>query len=292
MILDNIVQALKYIAECYKMVVEEPKLLLPSLASVIVGSFIGIFVIGFTIAFDIIGRFSLYLFGFFVLTALFISYLTSYMFMGISSFAVYEHVKYGRSSLGKAVNVTMSRAGTVMLLAAVAVVIGLLAKNLKNKSHSRGGIVIGMIGSLVGEVLEEGWSIASRLLVPIAVISGLGFTDTFRKAFDIVTRNLVLIGAGEVGLRILTGAFGFVCTFLTIAAAVGLFIVLSPLNIIAAIAAAVFFAFTAISVVSTLNLFVKTSYYTLVYAWAEDRIEHGSTYTIQAPAPLRNAFGM
>lgn len=54
---------------------------------------------------------------------------------------------------------------------------------------------------------------------------------------------------------------------------------------------AVVFAFMAISFVNTLNQFVRTSFYTLAYACAEEKLEHGKP-TIAAPAPFKNAFGV
>ncbi len=53
MFFESISQALKYIVECYRMVVEEPKLLLPSLLSVVVGAFVGILVIIASVLFGI-----------------------------------------------------------------------------------------------------------------------------------------------------------------------------------------------------------------------------------------------
>jgi hypothetical protein len=148
-----------------------------------------------------------------------------------------------------------------------------------------------LLSSTLSFVLEEGWKIASMLLIPVAVIGDLGFIDTFKKAFDIAKNNLVLIGAGEVGIRVLTGIFGFVGIVLSILAAVGLYWLFSGLSFMLGIAVAVVFAFTAITIVSTLNQFVRISYYTLIYAWAEERLEHGGPATV-APAPLKNAFGI
>ncbi len=115
--------------------------------------------------------------------------------------------------------------------------------------------------------------------------------DTFKRAFDIAKNNLVLIGAGEVGIRILTGIFGFIGLVFTILIALGLFALFSGINVIVAIAVAVVFAFMAISLVTTLNQFIRTSFYTLIYAWAEERLEHGGP-AVTAPTPLKNAFGI
>ena len=57
------------------------------------------------------------------------------------------------------------------------------------------------------------------------------------------------------------------------------------------VAVAVIFAFMAISFITTLNQFVRTSFYTLAYMWAEDRLEHGSP-TMAAPTQFKNAFGI
>lgn len=290
MVFESVGQALKYIVECYRMVIEEPKLLLPSLCSVAIGAFIGIVVIVASVLFNVFsGRLMPFFFGF-LLLALFVSFSVNYMFTAVASFAIYEHVKYGQSSMGKAFSRALSRWPTILGLAVIAVVISILASSLKD-SRRRHGALYGMLSSVLSVALEEGWKIASMLLIPVAVIGGLGFVDTFKKAFDITRNNLVLIGTGEVGIRVLTGIFGFVGVAVSILAAFGLFWLLSGLSFILGVAVAVVFAFTAISFVSTINQFVRTSFYTLVYAWAEERLEHGGP-TIMAPAPLKNAFGI
>jgi len=45
MVFESIGQAFKYIVGCYRMVLEESRLLLPSLCSVVIGAFVGIMVI-------------------------------------------------------------------------------------------------------------------------------------------------------------------------------------------------------------------------------------------------------
>jgi hypothetical protein len=272
------------------MVVEEPKLLLPSLLSVAIGFFVSIFVILAMVLFNVFGS-GFLIFGGFLLVALFISYAISYMFMASTAYAVYEHVKFGKSSLRKAFNMALARAPTILMLALTAAVINVVVQSLKNRNNRR-GLLAGLIASIFAEALEEGWKIASLLLIPTAVIGGYGFMDSFKKAFDIAKNNLVLIGAGEVGIRILTGIFGFIGVVLSVAIAFGLFMLLNYANTILALAVALVFAFTAISLVSTINMFIRTSYYTLIYTWAEERIEHGPGAPVQAPAPLQNVFSV
>lgn len=290
-IFDSIGQAFKYIVECYRMVLEEPKLLLPSLLSVVIGFFTGLVVLVVLAMFNVFGR-GFLIFGGFLLISLFVSYAISYIFMASTAYAVYEHVKFGRSSLRKAFNMTLARAPTILMLALVAAIITVIVQSLKNSRSNKRNFLANLIAMFFAEALEEGWKIASMLLIPVAVIGGYGFTDTFKKAFDIAKNNLVLIGAGEVGIRILTGIFGFLGVLVSVGIAIGLFMLFSGLNVFVAIAIAVLFAFTAISLISTLNMFVRTSYYTLIYAWAEDRIEHGSSGPVSAPMPLKNAFGI
>jgi hypothetical protein len=272
------------------MVLEEPKLLLPSLLSVAIGFFASIFVIIALVFFNIFGS-GFIIFGGFLLVALFISYAISYMFMASTAYAVYEHVKFGKSSLHKAFSMALSRAPTILMIALTAAIINVVVQSLKNRNNRR-GLLAGLIASVFAEALEEGWKIASLLLIPTAVIGGYGYMDSFKKAFDIAKNNLVLIGAGEVGIRILTGIFGFVGVIISLAIAFGLFMLFSYANALLALAVAVVFAFTAISLVSTINMFIRTSYYTLIYTWAEERIEHGPEAPVQAPAPLQNAFGV
>jgi hypothetical protein len=260
------------------MVLEEPKLLLPSLVSVIIGSFVSIVMIVPLIIFDVIGRAGVYVFGIFIIAALFISYVISYFFMGISSYAVYEHVKNGRSSLRKATSNAFSRSPTLLLLALTAAILTFIVRMLKNRSSrsSRRRGAMSIAGGFLAGVIQEGWDVASRLLVPVAVITGLGYVDTIKKSFDIVKNNLVVLGVGEVGIRIITGLFGFFGSLLSIGIGVGLFLLITEINTLMAIGVGVVVAIFGILLISTLNLFVRTSYYTLLYLWAVEGIEHGS----------------
>ncbi len=290
MVLESISQAFKYIVECFRMVAEEPKLLLPPLCAVVIGAFAGIAVIAASVLLDVFsGRLMPFFIGL-LLIALFVSSLINYMFTAVASFAISEHVKYGHSSLGKAFSRALARWPTIAGLAIIAAVISILAGSLKDSRRKRGALY-GLLSSTLSVVLEEGWKIASMLLIPVAVIGDLGFVDTFKKAFDIASNNLVLIGAGEVGVRVLTGILGFLGVVLSVLVAVGLFMLLSPISFVLGIAVAVIFAFTAISFVSTINQFVRISYYTLIYAWVEERLEHSGP-AVAAPAPLKNAFGI
>jgi Family of unknown function (DUF6159) len=292
MAFESIGQALKYIGECFRMVLEEPKLLVPSFVAVILGAFLGIAVVIASIFFNVFSQSGLSpFFLFFLIIALVCSFTVNYLFTAVASFAIYEHVKFGRSSLVNALKRATSRWHIILALAIIAAVVSAMANSMKNNNRRRRGIVFGMLAPILGTVLEEGWKVASMLLIPVAVISGLGFVDTFKKAFDIARNNLVLIGAGEVGIRILTGIFGFLGVVLSILMAFGLYMLLAGLNAFLAIAVAVVFAFMAISFVTTINQFVRISFYTLAYAWAEERLEHGSP-TAAAPIQLKNAFGV
>jgi hypothetical protein len=274
------------------MVMEEPKLLLPSFGSVILGGIFGIAVFAASILFNVFsnGGFSPF-FLVFLLASLLISFMINYLFTAVASFAIYEHVKFGRSSLRKAFGRAMSRWHIILGLAVIAVIVSMLVNSMKNSRRQRRGIIVGLLAPILTMALEEGWKVASMLLIPVAVIGGLGFVDTFKKTFDIARNNLVLIGAGEVGIRILTGLFGFFGFVFSILVAVGLYALLGGFNMLLGVAVAVVFAFMAISFVNTINQFVRTSFYTLAYAWAEERLEHGSP-TVAAPTPLKNAFGV
>jgi hypothetical protein len=292
-IIDQCSKALGFLVECFKMILEEPKLLVPSLLSVLFGFIMSLVIIVPFVFMNLFGKLGFYVFGGAVLVLLFISYSFSYFFMGASSYAVYQHIKQGRSSLSDAFSRALSCIATLLLLAATAAIIQMIVNMLKNSSKNK-GILTSMIASLAADVLREGWDIAVRLLVPVAVIAGLGYVDSLKKAFDIVKNNVVIIGVGEISIRILTGIIGFVGVLLSIFAALGLFFVLSGFNFLLALAVAVPVAFVGISLVSTLNLFIRTSYYTMLYVWAEERSTQDTTggASQATPAPLHNAFGI
>ncbi|OPY25868.1 MAG: hypothetical protein A4E28_02895 [Methanocella sp. PtaU1.Bin125] len=294
MFLDDIGKALKFLAECFVMIAEEPKLLLPSLLSVVFGFFMSMIVIVPFVFMGLLGKIGYVMFGGFALVALFISFAFSYFFMGASSHAVYQHVKFGKSSLGEAFNRALGSIVTLLLLAATAAVVQMIVNMLKSQGgRSRGGMIVGFVASLAGDVMREGWDIAVRLLIPVTVIAGLGYMDTMRKSFDIVRNNFVIVGAGEVAIRVLNGVIGFFGVMLSVLIALGVFFLTTPvLGLTIALGLAIPVAFVLISLVSTLNLFIRTSYYTLVYLWAEERTMHGQEGPVAAPAPIQHAFNI
>lgn len=293
-IFDDIGRALKFLAECFKMIVEDPKLLVPSLLAVIFGFIMSLVLIVplamMYFAGALAGKLGYALFGGIVLVFLFISYAFNYFFIGATSYAVYQHVKFGKSSLGEAFSRALSCITTLLLLAATAAVLKMIVDMLKN-NNGRRGFILSAIANLAGDLIREGWTIAISLLVPVAVISRLGFVDTLKKSFEIVKNNLVVIGAGEAGIRILGGIIGFVGTVFAFLLAGGLFYTLTFVNFIMAIAVALPVLFVCLSFISMINLFIRTSYYTMVYIWAEENLVHGQEGPIAAPAPILNSFG-
>jgi hypothetical protein len=295
MFFDDIAKAFKFLIECFKMILEDPKLLFPSMLSVVFGFFMSLIVIVPFVLMGMMGKLGLYLFGGFALIALFISYAFTYFFAGASSFAIYEHVKYGKSSLGNAFNRAFSCILTLLMLAATAAVIKIIVNSLKNSGRNRrgSGVLLGFISSLAAGVINEGWEIAVSLLVPVAVISHLGYVDTFKKSFEIVKNNLVVIGAGEVGIRILDGVLGFLGVVIGIGLGIGLFLALTPFIGMFSLAVAIPVAFVFISLTATITQFIRTSYYTMVYIWAEEHMMHGQNgNTVAAPQAIQNAFGV
>lgn len=292
MVLDEIVKALKFIVECYRMVIHEPKLFLPSLFSMLSGLFFGVLVFIISAALVILLNVHWIFIAIIGGTLLFVSYAISYFFMGMTTYAVYEHVKLGKSSLRNAMSKSLASAPTLLVLALVTVIVSGIANSMKNRGgRRRGSFLIGMLGGVLGEVIEQGWDIASRLLVPIAVIGGLGIVDSVKKAFDIVRNNLIMVGAGVLGIKIVTGVVGFVGVIGSIAVGGMLFYVLSQVNMLLGIGVAAIVIFTGISFITTLNQFVMTSYYTLLYVWIVEGIEHGAGST-SAPEPIKAAFGV
>jgi hypothetical protein len=183
---------------------------------------------------------------------------------------------------------------TLLLLAVTGAVIKMIASGARNRSNRGGGIVFAILGSIVADVLEQGWMIAVSLLVPVAVIARLGYIDTFKKSFEIVRNNLVIVGAGEVAVRLLTGIIGFFGVVISVGLGVGLFFLTQgAIGSTWAVVMAVLLAFVGIALATTITTFIRISYYTQVYVWAEDHMIHGQDGRIVAPpVGIRNAFNI
>ena len=130
------------------------------------------------------------------------------------------------------------------------------------------------------------------VLVPVAVIAQLGYMDTLKRSFEIVRQNLVVVGAGELAIRFLNGFIGFFGFLASVLVALGLYFLINNASSLLALAVAVPVFFLGVSIVATVNQFIRVAYYTQVYIWAEDATMHGTAGSTAPPQPLRNAFGI
>jgi len=290
----QISRAAGFLIECSKLVVAEPKLLLPPLLSVIFGFVMGMLVVIPFIFLGFLDKYGFYAFGGTALFLLLINHVFSYLFMGASSYAVYQHIRLGQSSMAEAFNRALYGLLTLLMLAATASIIRLIwitVNIMKRRGKSR-DLLVNLLSSFAGDVLREGWDIVVRLLVPVSMITGLGYRDTIRKSFDIVRHNVAIISIGEVTIRGMTGITGLIGYLISILIAIVLFFMMANTNFKMALEVAVLALFVCVTLASTLKLFIRASYYTMLYAWAEE-CQTGSILVgsvVVTSTPLQNVF--
>jgi len=287
-------RAAGFLTECFKLVAAEPKLLLSPLLSMIFGFVMGMLVVIPFIFMGFLDKYGFYAFGITALILLFINHAFSYLFMGASSYAVYQHIRLGQSSMAEAFNRALYGMITLLMLATTATIIRLIwivVNVMKRRGKSR-DIMASLLSSFAADVLRDGWDIVLRLLVPVSMITGLGYRDTIRKSFDIVRHNAAIIRIGEVTIRGMTGITSLIGDLISILIAIGLFLMMANTNFKMALEIAVMALFVCITLVSTLKLFIRASYYTMLYAWAEE-CQTGSTLVgsvVVTSTPLQNIF--
>ena len=109
--------------------------------------------------------------------------------------------------------------------------------------------------------------------------------DALRRVRSLHKNNLMLIGVGEVGIRLVTSLMGFVVmmllfgigyiTFESIGGTVGLILGILTIG-------------TVLSLFIAFSTYLRMAYYTCLYLWASDVERNGPR--AKAPLPLARAL--
>jgi len=286
-----------FLKQAWSMAFKDKDLLKPSIYAMVVGmiiSIIGIIPIAGT-AFFVGGS----QFGNIILTVMggvlvFVQFIVTYVFSGMTAYLIYGYLSEGDGRMDKAWNVIRRDFFDIVTLAAVSTVINML-KNAANRNRRGGGnLGVSLLRGAMN-LFEALWTEASYLILPAMVIDDLNLKEGMQRILKVTKENLLLIGISTVGVRWVTGLFGFMLGFggLVIALLIGGGAVylaggINFLSVVGiAIAALLFFTF--VMVASVVNSYTSIAYHTCLYIWARD-VEKaqlaGQSIQIAAPAPL------
>ena len=283
------------------MAFKDKDLIKPSIYAMIVGFFVTIVglvpLVGAAVLFNdagFIGRAIMVIVG---AVLIFIHYVISYVFSGMTVYLIYGYLAEGDGRMDKAWARVQREFWNIVALAGASTAVNLFTRQMRNGRGRRGG---SMVGGMFAGLIDTVWTEASYLILPAMMIEDANLTTGVKRAAQIAKGNLLLIGVSTVGVKWVTGAISFVLgaigLVLGLGLGYGLIAVLGTgtagLVVGIGLGALVFFIF--VMVASLISSYTMTAYHTCLFLWARDvekaqaqvpAHELGGAIPVQIPAP-------
>jgi hypothetical protein len=292
-----------FLKQAWSMAFQDKDLIKPSIYALIVGSIISaigaIPIIVVAIFLGDAGRF-----GQFILAAMgaflvFVNFVVSYVFSGMTVYLIYEYLTQGNGRMTTAWSIVRRDFFDLAALAAASTVVNVMKNAARRNRQRGGGLAAGLLSSATG-LLEVLWTEVSYLILPAMVIEDIGLVDGAKRVAQIVRDNLLLVGISTVGVRAVTGLIGFIISaagaLLGFGIGYGIIAILGTgtLGLVFGIGVGILIFFTVTMVASVISTYTTTAYHTCLYLWArevEKAQTAGQPIQISAPAPLAAVLG-
>jgi hypothetical protein len=295
--MQSISRGFSFLKQSWQMAFADRDLLKPTIYAIFVGmvvSVIGLIpIIGTAVLLGDgkIGQYLLYIEG---AVLVFVQYVVTYMFSGMTIYLIYGYLSEGDGRMDKAWAVVRRDFLDILSLAAASTLVNLVQNAIRGR---RGGAIRGGIASLINTV----WTEATYLVLPAIVIEDIGLKDGLKRATQIVKDNLLLVGVSTVGVGFVTGLIGFFlgATGIALGLGVGFGLVqilgTEILGIVAGVTVGGMIALMFILVAVVVGSYTTTAYHTCLYLWARDmekaRGQGLAEGTVAAPGPLGAVLG-
>ncbi len=282
---ENIFKGFSFIKESFILITKDADVIKPSFYSIFVGAFFTIFsvIILFFLQSSLQLGMAFYILAFLVLL---VDYYISYFFTGMTAFLVYDYFKDGDATMSEAWAATKKNALTIFYLAIISAIVNIIIGVLRGRA-SRDRSVAGGFSGMILDFIEKAWTVATYFIIPAIVIEDRGLTSAVERATNIIKRNLLPIGVGEIAVSLVTGILSVIGLIIAIVIGIALF------NFAGAVIA-ILVAAILIVVVIALSMYITTAYHTCLFLWARDveAAKLGAPGTIRPPAPIANAMGV
>ena len=288
-----------FLQEAWQMAFKDNDLIKPSIYSMIVGLIVTIIGIvpliaaAFLFGVDgLIGRVVLVIIG---AVLVFVHYVISYIFAGMTVYLIYGYLAEGDGRMDKAWAIVQREIWHIISLAAASTVVNLFTSSLRNRSGRSRNAAAGIIGGVIGGILETVWTEASFLILPAMMIEDANLVTGIKRATYIAKNNLLLIGVSTVGVKWITGFISFVLGAIGLVIGIGLGLGIntvsnsSTVGIVLGIGIGAIIFFIFVMVASVISSYTMTAYNTCLFLWARDVEKaqaQGRSMQVAAPAPL------
>jgi len=279
---ENVFKGFSFIKESFNLIGKDADVIKPSFYSIFVGVFFTIFSVIIMLFLESGLNFGsmFYLLAFLVLLG---NYFISYFFTGMTAFLVYDYFKDGDATISEAWAATKKNMFTILYLAIISAIVNIILGVLRGKAQRGRGAVGGLSGMILG-LIEKAWTVGTYFMIPAIVIEDRDLGSAVERTTQIIKRNLLPIGVGEIAVGLVTGILSFIGIIIAIFIGFSLRGVAGP--IIALLLAAIL-----IVIVIALSMYVTTAYHTCLFLWARN-VEGAPGSSIKPPAPIANALGI
>ncbi|MDD5616983.1 MAG: DUF6159 family protein [Candidatus Methanoperedens sp.] len=282
---ENILKGFSFIKQSFVLITKDGDLIKPSIYSIFIGIFFTV-IAGITIylSSNSIPAELVYLLYFLVLLG---EYYISYFFTGMTAFLVYDYFKDGDATMSEAWTAAKKNAVTLFYLSIVSAIVKIVTGVLRGRRGRQGSAAGGIAGMILG-FIERVWTVATYFIIPAIVIEDRDLKGAVARASDIMQKNLLPIGVGEIAVGFVTGLLTIIGFIVAIVLGVSIFGAMS--NATGAILA-ILIAAVIIVLVIALSMYVTTAYHTCLFLWARSVEDAGAAGTVKPPAPIANVLG-
>lgn len=292
-----------FLKQAWQMAFKDKDLIKPSIYAMIVGTIVSLIgaipIIVVAILIGDSGRIGQFVLGVMGAILVFLNFVVSYVFSGMTAYLIYEYLTEGNGRMSTAWSIIRRDFLDLVALAAVSTGVNLLKNAANRNRRGRGGIAAGLISAAAG-LLEVLWTEAAFLILPAMVIEDMSLPNAAKRVAQIVRNNLLLVGVSTVGVRAVTGLIGFLLgaigAVLGFGFGYGIITVLGTgapgLIVGIGLGVLIFLAFTMVA--SVISTYTSTAYHTCLYLWArnvEVAQTAGQPIQVAAPAPLAAVLG-
>jgi hypothetical protein len=211
------------------------------------------------------------------IVAVFGSFLIFYFFCGMTVNMIDVHLKGGQPSLGEGARDAGKNFLAIVFLAVVSTVIDTLARGARNNDS--------IVGKIIAGIVESIWTMLSFLLLPAIIIEDASFGTAMRRVRALHRGNMLMVGIGEIGVRLVTNLIGLLWMLLIVGVVYGSFALIGGT---AALVISFVVGGTLLALFAAFSTYLRMAYYTCLYLWAVDVERAGQS----APAPLPLAIAL
>jgi hypothetical protein len=206
------------------------------------------------------------------------SFLLFYFCCGMTVTMVDAHLRGERPSLAGGARAAARSFPAIVLLAIVSTAIDTVSRAARDQSS--------VVGRVVAALVQSIWTLLSFLMLPAIILERASFGAALRRVRELHRGHVMLIGVGEIGVRLVTNLIGLVWFLLIFAVVYGAYALVGG-------TAALVIAFVAggamLALFAAFSTYLRMAYYTCLYLWAVE-VERTDA-SAPAPLPLAIALG-